>query len=116
MEYCKEIVIRRKTALLDRGSIPVGRSASAFILADPYGVLEEDECYLCFSSTFTDETSGFSGVMLHDIDVLVTRSPAHTPSDVQKVSDLAINTEDKDADLTSCELCSNQSLRDSKMS
>lgn len=55
------------------------------MIADPLAVLEEGEVHFGFSSTFQDPDSGWSDVMLHDIDVLVARSPARLPSDVQKV-------------------------------
>ena len=55
------------------------------MIADPLAVLEEGEVHLGFSTDFRDSKSGFCETMLHDIDVLVARSPAHLPSDIQKV-------------------------------
>ena len=65
--------------------IKVGQSTNAYMIADPLAVLEEDEIHLGFSSVFHDPESGFDQSMLHDMDVLVARSPAHLPSDIQKV-------------------------------
>ena len=65
--------------------IGVGRSTMALMIADPLGILEVDEVHLGFSSCFHDEKSGFQDTMLHRIDVLVARNPAHLPSDIQKV-------------------------------
>ena len=56
------------------------------MIADPLAVLEEGEVHVGFSALFQDPKSGWSDVMLHDIDILVARSPALLPSDIQKVS------------------------------
>ena len=55
------------------------------MIADPLAILEENEVHIAFSSAFKDHKTGVDQVMLHDIDVLVARSPAHLPSDIQKV-------------------------------
>ncbi|KAI2630836.1 RNA dependent RNA polymerase-domain-containing protein [Hypoxylon sp. NC1633] len=77
MEKCQE--------LQDRLNVKVGRSTYAYMVVDFLGILEEDEIHLGFSSSFTDEDSGFSETFLHGMDVLVARTPAHYPSDIQKV-------------------------------
>ncbi|KAI1739787.1 hypothetical protein F4680DRAFT_448782 [Xylaria scruposa] len=66
-------------------NVKVGRSTYAYMVVDFSGVLEEDEVHLGFSSKFTDEQSGFSETFLHGMDVLVARTPAHYPSDIQRV-------------------------------
>ena len=66
-------------------NIGLGSSTYAFMIADPLAILEEDEIHLGFSSVFHDPRSGFDHSMLHNMDVLVARLPAHLPSDVQKV-------------------------------
>lgn len=68
-----------------RLNVKVGRSTYAYMVVDFSGVLEEDEVHLGFSSKFTDEQSGFSETFLHGMDVLVARTPAHYPSDIQRV-------------------------------
>ncbi|KAI1104663.1 RNA dependent RNA polymerase-domain-containing protein [Jackrogersella minutella] len=77
MEKCKE--------LQERLNVKVGRSTYAYMVVDFLGVLEEDEIHLGFSSKFADEQSGFSETFLHGMDVLVARTPAHYPSDIQRV-------------------------------
>jgi hypothetical protein len=66
-------------------NIRVGRSAYAYMVVDFWGVLEEGEVHLGFSSKFRDECDDVSYTILADTDVLVARSPAHFPSDIQKV-------------------------------
>ncbi|KAI1127629.1 hypothetical protein F5Y10DRAFT_190645 [Nemania abortiva] len=71
--------------LQTRLNVKVGRSTYAYMVVDFNGVLAEDEVHLGFSSKFTDEQSGFSETFLHGMDVLVARTPAHYPSDIQRV-------------------------------
>ena len=66
--------------------IGLGRSTSAYMIADPLAILEEGEVHFGFSNLFHDAKSGWSDVMLHDLELLVARSPALLPSDIQKVS------------------------------
>ena len=70
--------------LKKRLNITVSRSTYAYMVPDFWGVLEPNEVYIDFSS-FVDEVSGFSGVLLNNKEVLVARSPAHFVSDIQKV-------------------------------
>lgn len=67
-------------------NIGLGRSTYAYMIADPLAILEEDEIHFGFSSVFHDPDSGFDQSILHNIDVLVARIPAHLPSDIQKVT------------------------------
>ncbi|KAI1175802.1 hypothetical protein F4777DRAFT_296968 [Nemania sp. FL0916] len=71
--------------LQTRLNVKVGRSTYAYMVVDVKGVLEEGEVHLGFSSKFTDEQSGFSETFLHGMDILVARTPAHYPSDIQRV-------------------------------
>ncbi|KAH6624017.1 RNA dependent RNA polymerase-domain-containing protein, partial [Chaetomium sp. MPI-SDFR-AT-0129] len=68
-------------------NVRIGRSTYAYMVVDFWGVLEENEVHLGFSSRFRDDTgsSDFSDTMVANCDVLVARSPAHFISDVQKV-------------------------------
>lgn len=68
-----------------RMNIRIGRSTYAFMVVDFWGLLNEDEIHLEFSSNFQDDDSHFSETYLHNLDVLVARSPAHYTSDIQKV-------------------------------
>ena len=70
--------------------IRVGQSASAFVIADPLGVLEENEIHVGFSGSFVDEASGFEETFLDGREVLVARNPAHLPLDIQKVGSNSI--------------------------
>ncbi|KAF3760044.1 hypothetical protein M406DRAFT_270014, partial [Cryphonectria parasitica EP155] len=63
--------------------IRIPRSTYAYILPDFWGVVKPGEVHLCFSSKFNDGSDELSD--LDGLDVLVSRSPAHLPSDVQKV-------------------------------
>ena len=65
--------------------IGLPESTYAFMIADPLAILEKDEVHIAFSSAFRDDKTGVDQTMLHDINVLVARSPAHLPSDIQKV-------------------------------
>lgn len=76
-EKCEELQTRL--------NVKVGRSTYAYMVVDFSSVLKEDEIHLGFSSKFTDEQSGFSETFLHGMDVLVARTPAHYPSDIQRV-------------------------------
>ena len=71
-------------------NIALGQSTYAYMIADPLAILGKNEVHLGFSSAFHDSASGFDQSMLHDVDVLVARSPAHLPSDIQKVTKLLL--------------------------
>lgn len=74
---------QRGEATKEELRIRVGKSTYAYMLVDFWDVLEPGEVHLCFSSKFNDGTDELSD--LDRIDVLVARSPAHLPSDIQKV-------------------------------
>ena len=89
-QYLGNLCRMELTSLLENNvrklKIRVGQSASAFVIADPLGVLEENEIHVGFSRSFVDEGSGFEGTFLDGMEVLVARHPARLPSDIQKVS------------------------------
>ncbi|KAL4805969.1 RNA dependent RNA polymerase-domain-containing protein [Aspergillus unguis] len=64
--------------------IEVPLSTYAFCIADPYGVLKEDEVHFGLSNNWRDDHSQFEDNLLDGIDVLVGRLPAHLPSDIQR--------------------------------
>lgn len=68
-----------------RMNIRIGCSTYAFMVVDFLGVLGENEIHLGFSSSFKNEQTELSETFLHGMDVLVARSPAHYPSDIQRV-------------------------------
>ena len=69
---------------VDELHIEVPLSTYAFCIADPYGVLNEDEVHFGFSSNWRDPEGHFEDNLLDGIDVLVGRLPAHLPSDIQR--------------------------------
>lgn len=64
--------------------IEVPLSTYAFCIADPYGVLKEDEVHFGFSANWRDGQGQFEDNLLDGVDVLVGRLPAHLPSDIQR--------------------------------
>jgi hypothetical protein len=79
---------RKCDELKERLNITIGKSTYVYMVPDFAGILEPDEVYMDFSS-FVDDVSGQSGVLLHGQEVLVARSPAHFISDIQKVKAVA---------------------------
>lgn len=81
------INVQQKKAdrLRDKMNIKVPCSAYALMVVDFWGVLEEGEVHLSFSTEFKTEDGSFADTLLEDMDVLVARSPAHYRSDIQKV-------------------------------
>lgn len=82
-ELAWDLQFRKCDQLTKKLNIRVGQSAYMYMVVDFLGVLEEDEVHVGFSSTFRE--GDFSDVLLHGMEVLVARSPAHLVSDVQKV-------------------------------
>ena len=66
-------------------NIGVGCSTYALMVPDPLAILNEGEVHFGFSKMFHDPISEWHNMLLHDVDVLVSRSPAVLPSDIQKV-------------------------------
>ncbi|RHZ43398.1 RNA dependent RNA polymerase [Aspergillus thermomutatus] len=69
---------------VDELHIEVPLSTYAFCIADPYGVLKEDEVHFGFSNNWRDAQGQFEDNLLGGMDVLVGRLPAHLPSDIQR--------------------------------
>jgi hypothetical protein len=63
--------------------VPVPLSTYAYCIADPYGVLEEDEVHFGFSSQWKD-CPEFEDAIVDGVDILVGRTPAHCPWDIQR--------------------------------
>ncbi len=84
-ELAWELQKQKCDILKTKLNIKVGRSAYIYMVIDFWGVLEEDEVHVGFSSKFRVESDDVSYTLLADCDVLVARSPAHFVSDVQKV-------------------------------
>ncbi|KAK7703041.1 hypothetical protein SLS64_009312 [Diaporthe eres] len=66
-------------------NIKIGCSAYLFMVVDFSHELEEGEVHIAFSDRFKAEVGDWEGTMVHSRDVLVARSPAHFPSDIQRV-------------------------------
>ncbi|RMJ20958.1 hypothetical protein PHISP_08171, partial [Aspergillus sp. HF37] len=62
--------------------IEVPLSTYAFCIADPYGILKEDEVHFGLSGNWSH--GDFDDNLLDGLDVLVGRLPAHLPSDIQR--------------------------------
>lgn len=73
----------RLEGLLNKQKIEVPRSTMALMVADFAHVLQEGEVHFSFSDKFT--VDGFSDTLLEGMDILVARTPAHLPTDIQKV-------------------------------
>ncbi|KAG2075104.1 hypothetical protein BDR04DRAFT_1091949 [Suillus decipiens] len=65
--------------------IPVKESLEAYIIPDPYGVLEDGQIHFRSSQHITDPESGTQMDVITG-PVLVWRNPTRLPSDVQKVT------------------------------
>ncbi|KAG2153597.1 RNA dependent RNA polymerase-domain-containing protein [Suillus bovinus] len=70
---------------IEKFHIPVKESLEAYIIPDPYGVLEEGQIYFRSSELITDAESG-TQIDTVTGSVLVWRNPTRLPSDVQKVT------------------------------
>lgn len=73
----------QRNALMSKMHIGIPCSTYAFMTTDFSESLEEGEVHLSFSTKF--QVEGFSDTLLEDMDVLIARSPAHLPSDIQRV-------------------------------
>ncbi|CRJ85901.1 hypothetical protein BN1723_000038 [Verticillium longisporum] len=80
-----KMAFRKCELLKSKMNIKVGCSTYAKMVVDFKGVLEEGEIHLGFSTKFMDPDGQFSDTLLHGMDVLVARAPAHFPSDIQRV-------------------------------
>lgn len=79
-----DIQLRKCQILSKKLNITVPRSAYLYMVVDFTGTLEENEVHIGFSTSFSADDE-WSKTMVHGIDVLVARSPAHFISDIQKV-------------------------------
>lgn len=87
LKFLQNIVFQKQKtkgdAMKEELKIKIAKSTYAYMLVDFWGVLEADEVHLCFSSKFNDGADELSD--LDNREILVARSPAHLPSDIQKV-------------------------------
>jgi hypothetical protein len=71
--------------LIARVRITLPRSTFAYMMADPYSILEEGEVQLCLPQTWKDPELGLQGSVVANLMGLVGRNPANLPCDIQKV-------------------------------
>lgn len=87
LKFLQKIVFQKQKtkgdAMKKELKIKMAKSTYAYMLVDFWGVLEENQVHLSFSSKFNDGTDELSD--LDDRDILVGRCPAHLPSDIQRV-------------------------------
>lgn len=83
-ECLRSILFNHLTRYVERLQICIPCSTYLFCIADPYGVLEENEVHLSFSEVWSDPISGFKESFVDGRDVLVARLPAYLPSDIQR--------------------------------
>ncbi|KAF4580869.1 RNA-dependent RNA polymerase 1 [Ophiocordyceps camponoti-floridani] len=87
-DLCLNIGTRKaETLRKSKLHVSVAQATYLFMVADFWGVLEEGQVSVNFSSKF--EAHGFCDTALDGLDVLVARNPAHTLSDMQKVMTVA---------------------------
>lgn len=79
-----DIQLRKCQILSKKLNITVPRSAYLYMVVDFTGTLKENEVHIGFSTAFS-AADEWSKTMIHGMDVLVARSPAHFTSDIQKV-------------------------------
>lgn len=79
-----------KTEQLRQMKIQIPCSTWALITVDFTGTLKPGEVHFSFSDQFEDGT--LNETMLEDMEILVARSPAHFPSDIQKVKVVSIRS------------------------
>ncbi|KAG1747654.1 RNA dependent RNA polymerase-domain-containing protein [Suillus lakei] len=82
LEYVVTLVLDE---YIEKFHIPVKESLEAYIIPDPYGVLEEGQIHFRSSELITDPESGTQMDTVTG-SVLVWRNPTRLPSDVQKVT------------------------------
>ena len=80
---CQDFANDRAQDLKRKSHIKIPQSANMIMVADLQSVLEEGEVHVSFSSRF--QVEGFCDTLLEGMYILVARSPAHLPSDIQKV-------------------------------
>ncbi|KAI5818883.1 RNA dependent RNA polymerase-domain-containing protein [Pyronema omphalodes] len=84
VQWITKIFNERYKKVQDNAHISVPLSTTAFCIADPTGTLEEGEVVLQFSEGFLD-TVKKTRIHYLEGDILVARSPAFLPTDIQKV-------------------------------
>ncbi|KAF3070560.1 putative RNA-dependent RNA polymerase 2 [Daldinia childiae] len=76
------VVLREVRLLKHKARIPVEKGVTLFGVMDEFGFLEEDEIYVTFEQEKLYKKGGIN-IDLHNRLVLITRSPALHPGDIQ---------------------------------
>ncbi|KDQ17270.1 hypothetical protein BOTBODRAFT_156039 [Botryobasidium botryosum FD-172 SS1] len=84
LEKLKQVIITHLNTIVKRCHFALENSLDAFVVPDPFGVLEEGEISVRLSKPVIDLVTGLE-VSAIEGDVLVTRHPCKVPSDIQKV-------------------------------
>ncbi|PHH88842.1 hypothetical protein CDD83_6984 [Cordyceps sp. RAO-2017] len=74
---------KKADTLKAKTNVRIPQSTYLLMVADFTGTLEEGEVQVSFSTKY--KVDGFCDTLLEEMDVLVARSPAHLPSDIQRV-------------------------------
>lgn len=82
-DMCWRLAQQKAERLKETLRLKIPRSTYAFMAIDFQGILAPGEVHLGFSSKF--QVDSCSETLLHGMDVLVARAPAHYPSDIQRV-------------------------------
>lgn len=82
-DCCWDLAKKRAEQLKLKSHVKIPQSANMFMVADFSSTLNEGEVHVSFSSRF--QVEGFCDTLLEGMDILVARSPAHLPSDIQRV-------------------------------
>ncbi|OSX67200.1 hypothetical protein POSPLADRAFT_1127992 [Postia placenta MAD-698-R-SB12] len=83
-EKLRKVVADRIEDYIRNYKITVPRSAEAFIIPDPYGVLEEGQIHFKSTQNLKDPLEESNPTIVTG-DVLIYRNPTRVPSDVRKV-------------------------------
>lgn len=78
----ENVVLRELRLLKHKARIPVSKGVTLFGIMDETGFLQKNQVYVAYSRTGGGSASGIDS-NLRDVRVLVTRSPALHPGDIQ---------------------------------
>ncbi|KAG8670784.1 hypothetical protein FPOAC2_04083 [Fusarium poae] len=80
------VVLRELRLLKHKARIPVAKGVTLFGVMDETGFLEEGEAYVTYDKTYGVKNGQRINATLEDGKILVTRSPALHPGDIQVVN------------------------------
>jgi hypothetical protein len=80
----KDLLTKHTDDCLDKMRFRLPYSTVCFCMADPLGILKEDEICINFSRPVTHPITGIDELSLEGLEVLLARNPAHLASDIQR--------------------------------